>query len=510
MKFVLWPYSLIPGAVATIVAMAFYFNQSAIGGVKVNPKFITELVTTTFDYPNPYRLNFVAQYRFVEQVGEFLVRRDNFQNIMGGLAQSWTISKDRQSIVFHLRPNIYSAEEVAQSLRRLIRAKQTSHSNLAHQISRAEDIVVIDPLNLRVKTAGDAGAILAPLVMSDTVILPDDHWISLPGFDEPQVDWTKTKGPYIHESGSFLNLSNGALVYKPNSSHYFYSKEQLRWRIIYRPIDTFKDLAEFKQYFDREPTFTTMRYWELLKVFFTPDPGLTFYETRPNGVNFLIPNIGRKRFASEQARVAFLKRVLKARIPLLKPENRANQIPQPGLVGRLPELELKSVLDHLGQSPDTQFDEPIVWAIPDQLKANGSWVKEVANAIGLPVIFKNGPYLKVEQDWRKSEFDIMISSIGMSDTDPVSAASFLFSPTANYCDYEDGRILKLLNSAKDSTDREFITQTVRKAFQMALEGGLIIPLNYTTNRHYHSPEVELNIKDPFSESIHIWEVRLKD
>lgn len=252
-----------------------------------------------------------------------------------------------------------------------------------------------------------------------------------------------------------------------------------------------------------------MRYWELMKVFFTPDPGLTYYETRPNGVNFLIPNIGRKRFASEKARRTFLKRVLNTKLPLLNPQNRANQIPQPGLVGRLPEGELKSTLDTVNLTPDEQFDAPIVWATPDQSKANGAWVKDVANAIGLPSTFKTGPYLKVEKDWRKSDYDLMISSIGMSDTDPISAASFLFSPTATNCDFEDGRILKLLNSAKDSSDREVITKTVRKAFQMALEGGIIIPLNYTTNRHYHSPDVDLNIKDPFSESIHIWEIRLK-
>lgn len=222
MKIVLRPLNLIIGATVILVAIALYKYRSAIIGDKVNQNIVTELVTTTFDYPNPYRLNFVAQYRFVEQVGEFLVRRDNFQNIIGGLAESWTISKDRHSIIFHLRPNIYSAEEVAQSLRRLIKAKQTSHSNLAHQISSAEDIEVIDSSNLMIKTTSDAGAILAPLVMSDTVILPDDHWINVPGFDEPQVDWTKTKGPYIHESGSFLSLANEGLIYKPNPNHYFF------------------------------------------------------------------------------------------------------------------------------------------------------------------------------------------------------------------------------------------------------------------------------------------------
>lgn len=68
---------------------------------------------------------------------------------------------------------------------------------MSAQIKTADNIVVLDDTTLKIETESDAGAILDPLVMADTVIILDKLWVNLPGFSELQIDWKRNRGPYI-------------------------------------------------------------------------------------------------------------------------------------------------------------------------------------------------------------------------------------------------------------------------------------------------------------------------
>ncbi|MGZ3723087.1 MAG: ABC transporter substrate-binding protein, partial [Bdellovibrionales bacterium] len=365
---------------------------------------VTEYILTPFGYPHPYLLSFVAQYRFVHQVGEFLVRRDNHQNIVGGLASSWKISEDRRKITFNLRPDLYNAHEVAQSLNRLIRAGQTSHSNLAAQTDPSK-VRVLNDLTLEIETIGDAGAILSPLVMADAVILPDDHWIQVEGFKDPQVDWTKTKGPYIYVSGKFPAGVNEPILFKPNPKHYFYDAKSVDWRLIYRPLDSISSLTELDNLLKSSPAFTTVRYTEQNKLFFTPDPGLAFYETRPNGICFLMPNLKSAVLKSRDARLAILKNIRSAVFPTLRKDSRADQIPQPGLSGRLSSEDFAKLVERTEKSAAHKFERPVVWLQSTAAGANPDLVASVAKAAGVPFTLKPGPDNPLREEWKKGDYD---------------------------------------------------------------------------------------------------------
>lgn len=473
--------------------------------IKMN--YVTEIILTPFGFPHPYKLNYVAQYRFVHQVGEFLVRRDNHQNLIGGLAQKWEISSDRRSITFYLKPKLYSALEVSQSLKRLIKEGQTTHSNLAAQF-KEEDIEVKGPLELKINTNGDAGALLSPLVMADAVILPDDHWINIKGYSEPQVDWTKTKGPYIYSSGKFPLEPNTELTFKPNENHYFFEKEQLNWKIRAIDIDSFKNISELNTALNQEPSFTTVRYSNLYKIFDSDLGSPKFYETRPNSLIFLSFNPYSKSPLSKEQRLTITKKIFTSNLDAITSCTRAYQVALPGMSGKMEESELSETKLKITSMDDAKFKKPIKWLIPSGKGENGPWVREIAKKIALPSTYENGPIFPVDSRWKKGEFDVMISGVGMSDTDPISGATFLFAKAGNNLDTPDGKVLSKLNSAKQTINPVEITRAVRESFKLALEEGLITPICYTTNRHYHSKNVQLNIRDPFAESIRIWEVRL--
>ncbi len=470
---------------------------------------VTELIVTPFGYPNPYSLGYVAQYRFVHQVGEFLVRRDNLQNFAPGLAHTWSISDDRRSITFDLRPGLYTAEEVKQSLVRLFKKHQTSHSNIAAQIVHTDQIVINNPLQITINTNGDAGAILAPLVMADTVILPDSHWSTDPVTGDQQVDWRKTRGPYIYESGSFPAERDSPIIFKPNPDHYFFNDELLTWKIVYHPIELIQSMDDFKALMMNEPSYSTLRYWDMIKFYEKAHSKPSFYETRPNGISFIVanpksPNLNRK------IRRKILKTLFSIEVPLNSPTLRAYQIAQPGLSGKMSELEIKDFKNELADGENDMIKTPLKWHLQNDLGDNANWIKTVAK-----LLTPNPEFIETKDPGRhgpqkgKMNFDLGIFSVGMSDTDPISGATFLFSPMGMGVDLPNGEILKILNSAKQSTDRSEITNAVKAAFQMAMDEALIMPISYVTNRHYYSDEVELNIQDPFAESVRIWEVRIK-
>lgn len=440
------------------------------------------------------------------QVGEFLVRRDDHQNIVPGLAKSWKISADRSAIEFQLREGLYSADEVAQSLRRLLKFGQTTHSNLSSQTTE-DGIEVVDSLTVRIRTKGDAGAVLSPLVMADAAILPDAVW-SGSGADAV-VDWRKSQGPYVLDSGS-LPLKNGESIgLKPNKKHYFWRSGLPEWRITVRSLDELKKFDDLQSLLGSEPSFTTLRYWDYAAVFDDAPPHGNFYQTRPNGVAMLLPNLSVKSvFHDRAARQAFLAKLCKAQINLLNAGLRADQLAQPGLIGRLDEQSLGKIRLSL-DAAEFKFTRPVRISVPKKPSVNSAWLESVMSGVGIAYEIVDGPDNPWAPSWKNGEFDLLFGGVGMSDTDPISGATFIFSPEGAGQDVLDGRILSLLNEAKGTTNPVLVGAAIRKAFSMAMEEAVVFPIHYLVNRHYFS-SVKLNISDPFSESVRIWDVTVEN
>lgn len=497
-------------AAATIGLTIFYKEKLVNHHMSSSKKEVVELVLTPLGVPHPYSLNFVAQYRLVQQVCEFLVRRDDHQNIVPGLADSWDIGADRKSITFNIRKKIYNAFEVKQSLLRFMAAGQTSHSNLNAQIRSSESIEVINDSSLKIHTTGDAGAILAPLVMADACILPDDHWVKTS--DSEFVDWSKTKGPYRLVSGNLPLGVGESLIYEPNKDHYMYSEEMLQWKVEYRPLSSLKSLNDFESLFIGRYAYTTLRYWDLMKlVEELPVSNIPYYQTRPNGISFLAVNLRNGPLTKVAIRKQLLKNMFDSNINLIDPTMRAFQIAQPGLSGKMDSEEQARVQKSILSVPSQNDLPSLRWLIPNGPGENSAWVEGLANASKFPLTLVYDTYAAAtDKSQRLDRFDVALLSVGMSDTDPISGASFLFSPKALGQDFADGRILRILNEAKATNDPLVIQESVKNAFRLSLEDGQIIPICYVYNRHYHSAGIDLDIKDPYSESTRIWDVRIEN
>ena len=278
-------------------------------------KIVTELNSLPFGLPHPYKLVGVAPYRFVYQIGEFMVRLDVNNQIVPGLAKSWIISNDRKSIRFDIRSEIYNAEEVKQSFQRIMKFGQTSHSNFDIQI---EHIEVIDNNTIIFHTHGDAASLLNPMVMSDATILPDNHWThDDSGHEVP--DWTKSRGPYVFDSGKFPLQPGSEIIFKPNPKHYLYHKDQLRWRILQLQPDAPKDLTELSKLLNNSPSYTTRMASNWYSLFRSPANDIEFYKTKENALGFILPN-KRGKFSDRKLRLSLMKRVFETQAHFTVPE----------------------------------------------------------------------------------------------------------------------------------------------------------------------------------------------
>ena len=476
--------------------MVFFSNR---------PNTVTEYISSEFRRPNPYALLYVAEYRFVDQVGEFLVRKDNNQHTVPGLAAEWIVNSENGTIQFKLRERAaYSAEEAAQSLRRIVRFGQTSHSYFASQVL-AIDVQGDDTLTI--KTKGDPAAILDPLCMADAVILPNDHWVQQD--EEEVVDWSKSRGPYKIVSGTFPLKSGDRLELSPNKNHYLYKSGQLNWRIV--PLDMHKvhSHSDLESIFSSEPAFMTVRHWPFTKLFHSPVGGqLEFYETRTNGIGFVALNQNSPIFNTLEMRRTVFWNHLNSNFNT-GGALRAFQIPQPGMIGYADEKSLPFHSFSQSLTPQQKEGFRIRFAIPNGDYVASAWLKALGNTL-FPgyVDFVDGPTIAAGEKWDTGEIDAVFCGVGMSDTDPISGASFLFSKHGANLDLPSGDVLSILNSGKALVDPEAVRSTVAHAFRTAESQALLIPVLYLKNRHYHSQGVQLNISDPFAESVQIWNVRL--
>ena len=487
-----------------VFSMAVIFKRMSMSN---QTTYVTQFVQDNFLYPHPYAIHFVDQYRFIYHFGEFLVRLDKNQQVIGGLAKSWDISDDRKKIVFHLRDNIYSAEEVRQSLQRIKNFGQTAHSNFAAQII---DMRVLSPRDLEIEVAGDAASILRPLEMADAVILPDDHWIKDDKGND-QVDWAKTRGPYVWKSGTFPVKPGDVLNLVPNKKHYLYEKEQLDWKIMPLSLDKFSSFAELDQMIEKYNGILTIRYSNEFKLYKTQEVGTPFYQTKYNGVSYIQLNqLG--LFSDRNKRRTFLRKVMGLNLDLLDKNARADQIPQPGLSGRISRDEVEKLMADLNKDEFSSDDMGLVKiSVPANTYQDEDFYNKIIKDTGFKTEIIRGTIYPMEDEWNRVACDAVFLTVGMSDTDPISAATFLFSEKADNADLPDKRIIKILNNAKQYTDSTKISLAIQNAFKTSFTEATLIPLFYVSNRHYHSRNLELNMKDsdPYAEEVKISAIRSK-
>ena len=151
---------------------------------------------------------------------------------------------------------------------------------------------------------------------------------------------------------------------------------------------------------------------------------------------------------------------------------------------------------------------PVVWSVPSKPEDDTEWHTKIVKNLGFEFKLGKGSVLPIDEEWKTSGVDATFRTIGMSDTDPISSASYLFTNKSGKADLPDGRILKILNDAKGTTNPDEVALSIRKAFFTALENATVIPLYYVSNRHYHSKCIELNISDPFAEQVDLRNVRI--
>ena len=467
---------------------------------------VTQIVTRPFKDLDPYQLHLTEQYSTVHQIGEFLVRQDENQQLIPGLAKGWTVSDDRTSIIFHLRSGIYDAEEVQQSLKRMIHQGQTSHSNFSAQI---KNITTIDNLNLLIETTGDAGALLSPLVMADAVIVPDSHW-KKNGDGREYIDWAMSKGPYRLESGSFPLGDNDTLIFTPNKNHYNYRPGQLKWKILKisnKALAT-NDIFEIMKL--NSPCYLVSRLSQELKFHSNSLPkGINSYD-KPNGLGYIQLNQFGSVFSNIENRRMIQKRLFSLDIFLTTGLDRAYQIPQPALVGRMNNIELSAYLEKIRNIGEQKVLSPIKWSIPYGPEINVTWHKKIVELLDIKEdIIKHRVY-PTSSEWQDGKIDATFLEVGMSDSDPISSATFIFSPAAGNGDTADGKIMKILNDAKGLNKRE-VSQVLRKVYEIALDDATIIPLYYTRNRYIYTDDLDLNLagSDPFAEQLKVQRLQLR-
>ncbi len=191
------------------------------------------------------------------------------------------------------------------------------------------------------------------------------------------------------------------------------------------------------------------------------------------------------------------------------PVKRAYQIALPGMTGRMSEKEEASFRTNI-TSEDHLREKQLTCALPTRGDLDTEWHRNYLQSLGVNCTFYTQKHITPHDPaWKNGEIDLLFSFVGMSDADPISSATFLFSPEGSDADLPSQDVLKILNTAKGSIDKNIIWTAVHNAFALALDEGLLIPWYYACTRHFHSKNVDLNIKDIFTERTIVSDIRIK-
>lgn len=190
---------------------------------------------------SPHYLNDAYSYQIVLQCSMGLVRLSPTNEIEPGIAESWTVSRDRKTYTFKLRPGLkysdgtdFQINDIVETMNNSLRADSILLKELSviegtsefskGKIDRVTGLTVVNPTTLQIKLAKIYPPFLGLLGSANFAIFkPED----LKRLREQKVGVFVGLGPFALET-----LNDKQIVLKKN--RYFFDSENVYWdRIVY-------------------------------------------------------------------------------------------------------------------------------------------------------------------------------------------------------------------------------------------------------------------------------------
>jgi peptide/nickel transport system substrate-binding protein len=446
-----------------------------------------------------------------KQIFDGLVEFDSHLNVMPGLAQSWSASRDGLEWSFNLHQGVQfhsgremTADDVVYSLSRLLDpAVGATRSNVLDKVKGAatfqagttnsvDGIRALDRYTVQISLSEPFPAFISVLGMVDTSIVPREEVQRLgAGFATAPVG----TGPF-----RFVRWNRGREIVLAANERYFRGRPALdRVQFIIFPGMAEGDMIQaFERGELEESPLTSERRKDILEtagyvVIFKPT--LSF--------RLLGFNLERRPFDQLEVRQAFSYAIDKIRVNQGGPAGRfvvAQSILPPGMPGYNPEVQAysynpnkaKQLLARAGYPGGKDF-VPVTLASSRKSRGESQLIQEAMAAIGIHLGFQQfDGWTTYEPALQRGDVQLFTYTWYADYPDPDNFLYPLFhsqSPT-NYFRYRNPTVDKLLDDARRETDDLRRVDLYRQAEQIILNDAPMITLLHYMYEMVLQPYVE--------------------
>lgn len=441
------------------------------------------------------------KYLITDNIVEPLIRLGGKSQYRPAVASSWQFSEDKKLIkievskghFFHDGTEI-TPQNVFESLKRVLKLKKTSHSDLSEAICAEDDCsgLSLDGNIITLKLNKVVNGILYNLATPEYGLVPQ-------GYGKKDETFKKDN---FNLSGPFQvrGFIKDEMILKKVEDHYLNSPNTVEEVKIKELTNFDESVKYFKE--NKNVVLVGSDYSSGLKLAKLEGKK---YISAPSLTEFFLPNIDSKKLNTVEKRKALFSLIHEAKEKIQLNDNlglKTGQIFTPDNFARLDD----SVVNALYDSPlkgeesykvivfDWMAETPIV-----------PMIKEELAKVGIKLNVEIVPVTRLKEVLTKKDYDLIYLYSGVSAYDPIIEFVYLFNHPLTAFSYKNDSAYALLNEVKEIVDREKYKKGLQNLHLTLLRDYRVLPVIHTKMIYLTNSQYTLDNLNHFDGGLPLWE-----
>jgi len=448
------------------------------------------------------------KYFITDNLVEPMVRLGGKSQYNPAIASSWQFSSDKLSLKLEIKEGhqfhdgtAVKAEDVFQSLKRVLELKKTSHSDLSEAICTDNKDscsgLSLEGNIISLKLNKVVNGLLFNLASPEYGLVPKGYGKEDDTFKK---DLFNLSGPY-----QVKNFSEKELKLSKVEGHYLNGERSVE-DVVIKEITSFDEsVAYYKEH--KGTVLVGSDYSSGVKLAKLEGKK---YISAPSLTEFFLPNIDSKKLNSIEKRKKVFSLINKAKDNISIDENlgiKTNQIFTTDNLARLDDEMVSGLYKDSVEDKQTykvlvfdwMADTPIVPKIKDELAK-----------VGVTLEIEITPITKVREVLEKKDYDLIYLYSGVSAYDPIIEFVYLFNHPLTAFSYKNDKALSLLNDCKERVDQKSYKEGLQKLHLSLLEEYRVLPIIHTKMIYLTNSQYSLDNLNHFDGGLSLWEWVIDD
>ncbi len=445
------------------------------------------------------------KYFITDNLVEPLIRLDGKSQYRPAIASSWQFSQDKKSIrieiskghFFHNGSEI-SPQDVFESLKRVLKLKRTSHSDLSEAVCAEGDCsgLSLEGSIISLKLNKVVNGFLFNLASPEYGIVPRSYAKEDETFKK---DLYSLSGPFQVKkfTKDEMNLSKV-------KEHYLNTAKTVE-EVVIKEITSFdKSIKYYKE--NKNVVLVGSDYSSGVKLAKLEGKK---YISAPSLTEFFLPNIDSPKLDTTPKRKALFSLINRAKEKIEINDKLGLKTDQVFTSDNLARLD-DGVVSSLYSDSKVKGDETYKVIVFDWMAETPvvPMIKKELAKLGVNLDIQIVPITELKQVLTKKDFDLVYLYSGVSGYDPIIEFVYLFNHPLTAFNYKNDSAVSLLNEVKGTLDRAKYKEGLQNLHLSLLKEYRVLPIIHTKMIYLTNSQYSLSNLNHFDGGLSLWEWRI--